>query len=37
MSTHDIINKYIPLTEDNISNIKNFIHKFYTEFVENSN
>lgn len=37
MSTHDIINKYIPLTEDNISNVKNFIHKFYTEFVENSN
>ena len=31
------MNKYLPLTEDNISNVKNFIHKFYTEFVENSN
>lgn len=37
MSTHDMINKNIPLTNENFSIVKNFIHKFYTEFVEKSN
>jgi len=37
MSTHDMINKNIPLTDENFSIVKNFIHKFYTEFVEKSN
>jgi hypothetical protein len=38
ISTHDLIHKYIPLNvEENYLKVKNFIHKFYTEFVENSN
>ena len=35
ISTHEMINKNIPLSDEDFSTVKNFIHKFYTEFVEN--
>lgn len=36
ISTHELIHSYIPLNdEENYSKVKNFIHKFFTEYVEN--